>query len=126
MAQYLELVISGIFLTGIGLLWPNVNLSPTGMQVAFWIALAVTYVHWFTNTIAVATGTTVIMPTAVDYDLMTTSEIALSLLSVGMVLAAGAGGLLFLWGLRTPSSPLSRKKPRREPAGHLAGNIIDD
>lgn len=126
LSRYVELVTSGIFLAGVGLLWPNVNLSPTGMQVAFWIAVGVTYTHWLANTVAAATGIAVVIPAAVDFRGMTSGEVVLSLVTVGMVVAAGGGGVLFLWGLRTPRSPLSRKKTRREPVSHLAGNIIEE
>jgi len=47
LAAHLEGVLNGLFLAVLGLIWPNVRLSPAVKVVTRWLAVGGAYLNWF-------------------------------------------------------------------------------
>src|SRR4051794_19517269 len=46
LASHLQGVMNGTFLVALGLVWPHLRLRALSLRVAYWLALAGTYLNW--------------------------------------------------------------------------------
>jgi hydroxylaminobenzene mutase len=61
---HLEGVMNGTFLAVLGLLWPNLRVSPRAATAAFWLVLYGAYANWASTSLAALWGTGTLTPIA--------------------------------------------------------------
>lgn len=52
LSSHLEAVMNGLFLVGLGLLWPKLSLSMPMLRLAFWLAMYGTFANWLATLLA--------------------------------------------------------------------------
>lgn len=106
LSSHLEGVLNGMFLIGLGLLWPRLRLGPTGRATAFWLVLYGTFANWAATLLSAVWGAGGSMPIAgggqTGTPVQETVVLALLLsLSIAMIAVCG----IVLWGLRGAVDP---------------------
>ena len=101
LAAHLEGVMNGIFLLALGVIWPDVKLSPRLKSSAYWCGLFGTYGNWMVTTFAAIVGTAALSPiAAAGYSAQPWQEgiVNFGFATVGLTIIGCSG--LVLWGLR--------------------------
>lgn len=103
LASHLEGVLNGLFLLGLGLLWPRLTLSRGAARATLGLAAYGTVANWAATLLAAFWGAGVTMPLAGGgMQGSGTQEALLAALLLSLSFAMIAVCLLVLWGLRTP------------------------
>lgn len=106
LSSHLEGVLNGLFLLGLGLLWPQLRLGRQGRTAAFWLVVYASFANWAATLLSAVWGAGGSMPIAGGGQAGTPFQetVVLGLLlslSVAMVAACG----ILLWGLRGTADP---------------------
>ena len=101
LSSHLEGVMNGMFLIGVGLLWPRVRLGAGMRRAAFWLAVYGTYANWVATLLSGLWGAGAMMPLAGGGATGTASqELIMMVLLVSLAGAMLAVCVLLLVGLR--------------------------
>jgi hydroxylaminobenzene mutase len=101
LSSHLEGVMNGMFLIGLGLVWPLVSLPGWARLSTFWLAIYGTFANWSATLISAMTGAAAMMPIAGQGSTgEPMAELAVSALLGSLALAMIAVCLLVLWGLQ--------------------------
>lgn len=105
LSSHLEGVLNGLFLVGLGLIWPRLALGVRATAVTFWLAIYGTFANWAATLLAAAWGAGRTMPIAAGvHEGTPLQELVivglLVSLSIAMVVLCG----MVLWGLRLSHS----------------------
>ena len=101
LAAHLEGVMNGMFLLALGVVWPELRLSPKTKAIAYASVLYGTYANWAVTTLAAIFGTGALSPiTAAGLHAPRWQEILVTVgfMSVGIAIIGGT--VLVLVGLR--------------------------
>lgn len=132
---YFELVMSGVFLVGVGLLWPNLKLNRSVLNIVFWVALVGAFGNWVGTVLGTAwslettipytareaqtaLGAIALDPTALE------PSIRLKVLLWMLPMAAIVVSAFTLWGLeKLPSPTKPNKAVEKKRTSHFANEI---
>lgn len=64
LSSHLEAVMNGMFLIGVGLIWPRVRLGAAALSATFWLAVYGTYANWVATLLSGFWGAGGMMPLA--------------------------------------------------------------
>ena len=109
LSSHLEAVLNGLFLIGLGLIWPRLLLAPAALKAVFGFAVYGTYANWLATLLAGFWGAGgAMMPLAAGGRVGTAFQegliaFALISLSLSMLLVS----VLVLWGMRRPRPALA-------------------
>lgn len=106
LSSHLEGVLNGMFLMGLGLLWPRLRLGRTGQAVAFWLVVYGTFANWAATLLSAAWAAGGAMPIAGGGragTVLQESVVMALLLSLSFAMIAACG--VVLWGLRGGVDP---------------------
>jgi len=101
LSSHLEGVMNGMFLIGLGLVWPRLKLGRRTRSATFWITLYGTFANWAATFLAAVWGAGAAMPIAAgSHQGSPVQEVVITgllfSLSFAMVIVCG----VVLWGLR--------------------------
>lgn len=121
LTSHLEGVLNGMFLVGLGLVWPRLRLGSKSAAATFWLALYGTFANWGATLLAAIWGAgRTMMPIAGGTHAGTSVQeltIAGLLGSLSLAMIALCG--LVLWGLR-----LGRRRGEVSGAGDAPASAI--
>ena len=101
LSSHLQGIMNGIFLIGLGLVWPMLELNSWARLSTFWLAIYGAFANWLATLVSAATGAAALMPIAGQGSQgESIAELAVSALLVSLALAMIAVCVLVLWGLR--------------------------
>jgi hydroxylaminobenzene mutase len=101
LSSHLEGVMNGMFLVGLGLLWPRLVLGRGALHACFWLALYGTWANWATTLLAAWWGAGRAMPiAAAGYEGSPVQEMAINFGLISLSGAMIAVCVIVLWGLR--------------------------
>jgi hydroxylaminobenzene mutase len=101
LSSHLEGVINGIFLLGLGLIWPRLILGLWARRMAFWLATYGGFANWLATLLAAFWGAGTMMPIAGGgHQGSALQEALITALLLSLSAAMVAVCVLVLWGLR--------------------------
>lgn len=101
LSSHLEGVMNGMFLMGVGVIWPRLRLGAGTLRAAFWLAVYGTYTNWAATLLSGFWGAGAMMPLAGGGATGTaTQELIMMVLLVSLAAAMVAVCILMLVGLR--------------------------
>jgi len=110
LASHLEGVLNGMFLLGLGLLWPRLRLSAAGGRLTVALALYGTFANWGATLLAAVWGAGATMPLAAGpHEGTPVQELVVAVLLFSLSAAMVAVCLLVLWGLRGTTPARARR-----------------
>lgn len=105
LASHMEGLMNGLFLVGLGLLWPKLTLAPRTQTIAFWLAAYGAFANLAATLLAAVVGGGEMMPIAAQGRVASAGlEAAISGLLVTLGVADLAVCVLVLVGLRRPAA----------------------
>lgn len=107
LSSHLEGIMNGFFLVLLGLIWPRLRLSPSALNITFWLALYGTYVNWATVLIAAAWGAggSMMPMAALGHKGSPIQEGIINFGLVSLSLTMLIICVIILWGLRGADDP---------------------
>lgn len=101
LSSHLEGVMNGMFLMGVGLIWPRLRLGAGTLRATFWLAVYGTYANWVATLLSGVWGAGAMMPLAGGGATGTaTQELIMMGLLVSLAAAMVVVCVLLLVGLR--------------------------
>jgi hydroxylaminobenzene mutase len=101
LASHLQGVLNGMFLLGLGLIWPRVALGARTGGITLWLALYGGFANWLATLLAALWGAGTLMPIAAGgHQGNALQETLISGLLLSLSVAMVAVCVLVLWGLR--------------------------
>lgn len=112
LSSHLEGILNGLFLLGLGVIWPRLRLSARTREVTFWLAVYGGFANWSATLLAAIWGAGATMPIAAGaYQGSALQEVVIGGLLFSLSFAMlGVCGLV-LWGLRSGSEPVGVAAP---------------
>jgi hydroxylaminobenzene mutase len=118
LSSHLEGVLNGIFLAGLGVIWPRLRLSGRTQGVAFWMAVYGGFANWLATLLAAVWGAGAMMPIAAGADQGSAlQEAVIGGLLFSLSFAMLGVCALVLWGLRGGSERAKAADSAAPPAG---------
>jgi hydroxylaminobenzene mutase len=112
LSSHLEGVLNGVFLVGLGMIWPRLRLSGAVATATWWLAVYGAFANWTATLLAAWWGARTGMPmAALGHQGTPVQEHVIGLLLVSLSLAMVAVCMLVLWGLRPGSQPEAAPAP---------------
>lgn len=99
-SAHLEAILNGVFLVGLGLTWPRLQLTQRLRWVAFWSALIGAYANWAIPLFSAAVGASQPILVGAGRQAEAWQETLLTLSGVVGVLPPILCGSVVIWGLR--------------------------
>jgi (hydroxyamino)benzene mutase len=105
LSGHLQGTLNGMFLIGLGLMWPRLVLPAWAAAMTFWAALYGTFANWFATILAAIWGAAALMPiTGGGATSTPLAEGIVAALLISLSLAMILVCVLVLWGLRPTQS----------------------
>lgn len=104
LSSHLEGILNGLFLIGLGIVWPRLKLGAKVARITVAVAIYGTFANWAATFLAAAWGAGAMMPIAGGVKGLAYQEAVVSFLLLTLTAAMIFITLMVIWGLRSAPS----------------------